>query len=145
MIMSTHTLARRLHLCLLGLSCLSASCKDESPCDDGQEERNAGCYPIAAGSAGVGGQSAVDSAAVDSGTGMDSAAPVGSQAVVGQPCADTAGSSDCGGPAPICAPLPAGAVCTQIFCLDGEANAGACPSDWPCRTIGANPSVCLNF
>jgi hypothetical protein len=140
MMISTHILTRRLGLALCGLSWLSVGCKDASPCDEGQEERNAGCYPIPAANGGTGGQSEADS-----GTGTDGAARVSAEPVVGQPCADPVGSSDCGGAAPICAPLPAGAVCTQISCLEGEINAGACPSDWPCRAIGNNPSVCLNF
>lgn len=109
------------------------ACKDDSPCDPGFTERLGACYPEpTGGTGGTGGEP------VDPGDG-------GVSAVIGQPCTDTAASSDCGGAAPICAPLPSGTVCTQILCLDGEPNAGACPSDWTCLPSDGNPSVCLSL
>jgi hypothetical protein len=140
-------------LCLSGMALLgfSLACTDDSPCDEGWFERNAGCYPVAAagsGQAGGAGMGAGGIASVpDGGLGGDSGEPVGVQAEVGQPCADTTASSDCGGNAPICAPLPSGTVCTQILCLDGEPNAGACPTGWTCLQARPmpDPSVCLNF
>lgn len=115
------------------------ACKDDDPCDEGQIETLGSCYPgSAAGAAGTAGSGAGPSDVGDGGA----EAP---DAVIGQPCADTAASSDCGGGAPICAPLPSGTVCTQILCLDGEPNAGACPSDWTCLPSTGNPSVCLKL
>jgi hypothetical protein len=124
---------------LVGLSLALFACKDDAPCDEGQEDRLGNCYPLAAaGSPGAAGTSAEP---VDPGDGGVQAV----DAVIGQPCTDTAASSDCGGPAPICAPLPSGTVCTQILCLEGEPNAGACPSGWTCVPSAGNPSVCLNL
>jgi hypothetical protein len=113
------------------------ACKDDDPCDEGYEDRLGACYPISAG--GTPGAA---------GTSADPVVPgdAGVEAVIGQPCTDTAANSDCGGAAPICAPLPAGTVCTQILCLDGEPNAGVCPSDWMCLPgDGTRPSVCLKL
>jgi hypothetical protein len=126
--------------CLASLSLFA--CKDDSPCDEGQEERlGAACYPInAGGTPGAAGTSALP---VDAGLGLTDGPGV--DAVIGQACADTTASSDCGGAAPICAPLPSGTVCTQILCLDGEPNAGVCPSDWMCLPSAGNPSVCLKL
>jgi hypothetical protein len=140
-------------LCISGMALLGLllACTDDSPCDEGQFERNAGCYPIAAAGssqAGSAGMGAGGTAIVpDGGLGGDSGEPVAVQAEVGQPCADTTASSDCGGNAPICAPLPSGTVCTQILCLDGEPNAGACPTGWTCLQARPmpDPSVCLEF
>jgi hypothetical protein len=117
---------------------VSLACKDDDPCDPGQvETQAASCSPAAAGSAGAAGTSAEEPG--------DSGAAAGEDYVVGQPCADTAASSDCGGAAPICAALPSGSACTQIMCLEGEPNAGACPADWPCTEIPGYPSTCLNL
>jgi len=150
MTISTHTLARTLCLPCLGLVWLSLGCKDDSPCDEGQEEHNAACYPATAagsgsGSAGSGGDT--DTGDIDGSGGTDPSAPAAVQAEVGQTCADTTAFSDCGGHAPICAPLPSGTACTQILCLPGEANAGACPSGWTCLQARPmpDPSVCLKF
>lgn len=118
---------------------LTLACKDEHPCDPGQEERSANaCYPAAAaGSTG---------AAVEPDAGqLSDSGPTGGGFAVGQPCTDTVASSDCGGAAPICAPLPAGAACTQVLCLEGEPNAGVCPVDWPCLQIQGYPSTCLRL
>ena len=151
--MTISTPTRASLLCPLGMALLASSwaCKDDSPCDEGQEERNASCYPIAAaGSAQAGGAAVGPGGAAggpDGGLGNDSGEPAGVQAEVGQPCTDTTASSDCGGSAPICAPLPSGTACTQILCLDGEPNAGACPAGWTCVQARPmpDPSVCLNF
>ena len=113
-------------------------CKDEDPCDPGQVLRRANaCYTPTPDPPGP--DEMPDAGAGDSG-------PSGAGGfAIGQPCADTTGSSDCGGAAPICAPLPAGAACTQILCLDGEANAGICPAAWPCTELPGYPSTCLEL
>ena len=121
-------------------------CKDDSPCGEGQVERgSAACYPLptggGAGQAGSSGEAGAPGE-VDAGDG-GAAAPAAFY--IGQPCADTTSHSDCGGGAPICAPLPAGSVCTQILCLAGEANAGVCPSDWMCYSSAGSPSACVKF
>jgi hypothetical protein len=151
-----HSWARAIVASALGALALASACKDDSPCEEGQRaDLGASCYPVAAagrsGSAGSAGMGSAGTSAtaddVDTDAGGDSAAPApeGVSAEVGQPCTDTTANSDCGGDAPICAPLPAGPACTQILCLEGEPNAGACPADWPCLAIGANPSACLKF
>lgn len=147
---SKYILARALYLASLGPLSLPFACKDDSPCDEGQEERNSGCYPVTAGGGAAGATNAGGAASTDNdGGSADSgaSAPAGVEAEVGQTCADTTASSDCGGAAPICAPLPAGPVCTQILCLPGEPNAGACPTGWTCLQARPlpDPSVCLNF
>jgi hypothetical protein len=147
-----HGLARAVLATALSALALAAGCKDDSPCDEGQTEVLGACYPAAAaGTSGMAGGAGTSSTAGTGGApetdaGGDGGAPAEeASAEVGQPCTDTTGSSDCGGNAPICAPLPAGPACTQVLCLDGEPNAGACPADWPCLAIGANPSACLKF
>jgi hypothetical protein len=133
--------ARAFFISGVALLGLSLACKDNDPCDPDQEERGANaCYPAAAGSAGTLGNPGEPGAGD-----TDSGAPAGGGYEVGQPCTDTTASSDCGGIAPICAPLPAGSVCTQVLCLDGEPNAGVCPADWPCLQIPGYPSTCLKF
>jgi hypothetical protein len=140
----------------MALVWLGLSCKDDEPCDPGFVERGASaCYPVATGGSGGspgGGGSAGDpgtAGTTDVGEQPDAgdsgaAAPPPVEAEVGQTCTDTANHSDCGGAAPICAPLPSGTVCTQILCLDGETNAGACPADAPCIPTGATtPSICF--
>jgi hypothetical protein len=150
------SLTRGILTVALGALALASGCTDDSPCDDGQmPSLGASCYPAAAagnagtGNAGTGnagmGNAGTAATEVDAGGDSGEAAPAEASAVVGQPCTDTTANSDCGGNAPICAPLPAGPACTQILCLDGEPNAGACPADWPCLAIGANPSACLKF
>jgi hypothetical protein len=121
-------------------------CKDDSPCDEGFVERGlAACYPLpaggGAGQAGSSGQAGTTGIDVDAGDG-GGAAPAA--AYIGQPCADTAAHSDCGEGAPVCADLPAGTMCTQLFCQAGEANQGVCPSDWMCLSNGG-PSACVKF
>lgn len=154
MTISTHNLTCALWLTGMCLISLPLGCKDDSPCDEGQEMQNGACVPVAAaGSAGTGG-GGTGGGGTDAGIGTDTGrggtatdAPAGVQTEVGDPCADTTASSDCGGNAPICAPLPSGTVCTQILCLAGEVNAGACPVGWTCLQARPmpDPSVCLNF
>ena len=125
-----------------------AACKDDSPCDEGQVARLNSCYPApaagAAGQAGSSGEAGAPGDEADTDAG-DSGAAAPTQFVIGQPCTDPDTSSDCGGGAPVCAPLPAGPACTQILCQEGEPNAGVCPSDWPCLVFGTNPSACLKL
>jgi hypothetical protein len=115
----------------------ASACKDEDPCDADQEEREGLCYNAAGGtSAGPG-----PTAGISPDASADAAATAGPD--FGTPCADTVGSSDCGGTAPLCAPFPAGSLCTQIFCQAGEVNEGVCPEGWQCVTYPGNPSVCF--
>jgi hypothetical protein len=123
------------------------ACKDDSPCDEGQVERGlAACYPLPAGGAGQAGSSGEAGAPGDTDAGAgDGGGAAPAAFYIGQPCSDTTTHSDCGGDAPVCAPLPAGSVCTQILCQDGEPNAGVCPSDWMCLSSAGNPSACVKF
>jgi hypothetical protein len=152
MTISTYHWARALGLFSLGLMSSALGCKDDSPCDEGQVQRNAACVPVAvAGSGGTGSAGTegggTDAGGTDGGIGTQTGTTAGIQAEVGDPCEDTAASSDCGGNAPICAPLPSGTACTQILCLEGEVNAGACPVGWTCLQARPmpDPSVCLHF
>jgi hypothetical protein len=130
---------------VLAAALVSFACKDEDPCDPGQVERNALCYPADTAGGSGGSAGSASSSAGAAGEPAAGGAPASVEAEFGQPCADTAAHSDCGGQAPICAPLPSGSVCTQIECQDGEANAGACPAEWSCLKVGDNPSACVNF
>ena len=137
---------------------LGLSCKDDEPCDPGFVERGAtACYPVATGgsggSPGGGGSAGTPGTAgtTDVGDLPDAgdggvAAPPAVEAEAGDPCTDDVAFSDCGGAAPICADFmgATGKRCTQIMCLPGEPNAGACPADAPCIPTGAStPSVCF--
>jgi hypothetical protein len=150
MMNSTHSLGSTLWLTRMGLVSLLLGCKDDSPCDPGQELLDGACVPIAAagssGSGSAGAEGGITDGA-DGGIGTETGVPAGVQAEVGDPCEDTTASSDCGGNAPICAPLPSGTACTQILCLEGEVNAGSCPTGWTCLQARPmpDPSVCLNF
>jgi len=142
-------------LALFGLFSLSLplGCKDEDPCDPGQELIGTGCFPIpsggssgttstpAAGAPGEGGvsdSSAAGASAAGAGSGIQP--PGNPDAMFGTACQTNA---DCGGPAPICATDPL-FYCSQINCQDGEENAGACPADWVCFKYLDNPSACVN-
>jgi hypothetical protein len=143
-----HSLVRLILGAAVGALALASACKDDSPCEEGQRAAlGNSCYPPPPVSAAAGSAGTAATLPDGADAGGDSAAPAaeGVSAEVGQPCTDTANSTDCGGNAPICAPLPAGPACTQILCLEGELNAGACPADWPCLAIAPNPSACLKF
>jgi len=146
--LQVHALSLALMLGLLGLGGLVAGCKDDSPCDPGQEERNSQCYPVATGGAGGAGSTGGTAAGgTDAAGAADAAAGAAAvETAFGTECADTAGSSDCGGEAPLCAdltPLGQTVMCTQINCAEGEANAGVCPSGFTCFAVPGHPSVCI--
>jgi hypothetical protein len=120
-----------------GVALGANACKDDDPCDANQEESEGLCYDVAMG----GTSAAPGTAGTSPDAGADAAAVIGAD--FGTPCADTVSSSDCGGNAPLCAPFPAGSVCTQTSCQAGEVNAGVCPEGWQCVTYPGNPSVCF--
>lgn len=120
---------------LCGLSLVPFGCKDNDPCDPGQEFVAIGCFPVAAGSAGKSSAEAGAGGAEDAGGASGVEPPT-----FGTACATNA---DCGGDAPICATDPL-FYCSQIDCQDGEANAGSCPADWVCFKYLDNPSACVN-
>lgn len=135
-----------LTLGLLGLLVAPPACKDNEPCDEGQESIGTGCFPEATGGSTAGGSSNPqagspnEAGASDGGAG--NAAPVGnSDATFGTPCESDA---ECGGDAPVCATDPL-YYCTQLDCKDGEENAGACPDGWTCLLLPPNPSACVNL
>jgi hypothetical protein len=145
---------------LCGLSALPFGCKDNDPCDPGQEFVSIGCFPVTGGSASAGkaGANPHAGAADDAGGangepsaggangepsagGANGVEPPGNpDAMFGTQCATNA---DCGGDAPVCATEPL-FYCSQIDCQDGEANAGSCPADWVCFKYLDNPSACVN-
>jgi len=139
----------------MALSVFLGGCRDDSPCDPGQYEKNTQCYPIATGGGGGGNASGgADSGGSSGGVGVAGAADesAGAPATAmldtdfGTACKDTTAFSDCGGKAPICADLTAlgqTKMCTQISCSPGEANAGACPSTFSCFATPGYPSVCI--
>jgi hypothetical protein len=127
--------------CLM-LCAIAVACKDDDPCDPGQIERNSACYPPAkGGNSAAGGSGGASEAGEGGGSGAATDTPFGS------PCADTVGSSDCAGNAPVCAdlsPLGQTIMCTQTDCSTGEAHAGVCPSGFTCFAVPGYPSVCVN-
>lgn len=121
---------------VLGLALLwPLGCKDESPCDDGQVSIGTACFAKEA--PGAGGESSEPPA------GAAGAAPSGNpDATFRTPCQK---DEDCGGDAPVCATDPL-FYCSQLECLEGEANAGACPSDWQCIKLDEQtPSACVDL
>jgi hypothetical protein len=122
---------------LVALSALPFGCKDEDPCDPGQELRGTGCFPIATG--GSAGSSSQPAAGAPAGGATD---PGGNpDATFGTPCTSDA---DCGGDAPVCDNMVFN-YCLQINCKDGEENAGACPADWQCVLSPPHPSACIKL
>jgi hypothetical protein len=136
---------------LCGLSLVPLGCKDDDPCDPGQEFVAIGCFPIQGGGAGKSSTGPAAGGADDAGgaSGVEPSSPGGASGVeppgnpdatFGTTCATNA---DCGGDAPVCATDPL-FYCSQIECQDGEANAGSCPADWICFKYLDNPSACVN-
>jgi hypothetical protein len=143
---------------LLGLLATLPACKDDEPCDPGQEAIGTACYPVATGGTGGAGGNA---SAGSEGTPEAGATSLGGAAegVAGAAdgvAGDAAGNPDatfgtpchtdaeCGGDAPVCATDPL-FYCTQLDCKDNEANAGACPDGWTCVLLPPNPSACVNL
>lgn len=98
---------------------LIGACKDDDPCDDGQDSIGTGCFAKTPGAG----------------------EPPEPEAMFGDTCKT---NDDCGGLAPICATDPL-FYCSQIDCEAGEANEGACPEGWRCFKYLDNPSACVNF
>jgi hypothetical protein len=140
---STHTTRRMAGggRWLLGVGLLFVvACKDEEPCDTGQESIGTGCFDKAVG--GGAGRDAMPAAGETGEAGAGQIEPPGNpDAMFGDTCASNA---DCGGPAPVCATDPL-FYCSQIDCDAGEANEGACPEGWRCFKYLDNPSACVNF
>jgi hypothetical protein len=127
-------------LVLLGLSASLLACKDEDPCDPGQESIGTGCYPIATG--GSAGSTSTPLAGAPSDGGAAGQPAAGNpDATFGTPCESDA---ECGGDAPVCATDPL-FYCTQLDCNEGEENAGVCPEDWSCVHLPPQPSACVNL
>jgi hypothetical protein len=123
-----------------GLCLLPLSCKDEDPCDPGQESIGTGCFPIQGGSGG-GGSTNQPQAGMPAEGGMPSEAPSNPDATFGTPCES---NEDCGGDAPICDNMVFN-YCLQINCKEGEENEGVCPADWQCVLVPPNPSACIKM
>ncbi len=126
---------------------VTPGCKDEDPCDAGQESVGTACYPVATGGS-AGSASAPEAGASNEGGAADGGTPDGIEppgnpdAVFGDTCETNA---DCGGDSPICATAPL-FYCSQIDCAEGEANDGACPAGWTCFPKAADhPSACVNL
>ncbi len=101
-------------------------CTENEPCDPGRILRIDECI-VAPASSG------------SSDAGRDGAASDGAPAsLFGKACSS---QSDCSGDAPICA-APQLPYCTQIDCLAGGKNAGACPSGYQCLGTGSQ-SACV--
>jgi len=123
---------------------LAVACKDEEPCDDGQDSIGTGCFakPSAAGGSGGSDSTPEPGAGASGEAGASDIEPPGNaDAMFGTACQTNA---DCGGPAPICATDPL-FYCSQIECQEGEANEGTCPEGWSCFKYMENPSACVNF
>jgi hypothetical protein len=116
-------------------SLLGVSCKDEEPCDEGQESIGTGCFPKASGGSGGGGSEPM---AGEQSGGAPSGNP---DATFGSPCES---NDDCGGDAPVC-DNKMFHYCLQTDCQEGEKNAGVCPEGWMCVSSAGNPSACITF
>ena len=124
--------------CLLGASLLlPLACKDEAPCDEGQVSVGTSCFVEEPDGAG----------------GADTQTPPGDGGAIGASSGNPDATfrtacqtdADCGGDAPVCATDPL-FYCTQLECQEGEANAGACPTDWQCIKLDAEtPSACVDL
>jgi hypothetical protein len=126
-------------LTLLALLVAPPACKDQEPCDPGQESIGTGCFVVATG--GSGGGTSTDDGGAPSGGATDEPAIGNPDATFATPCHANA---ECGGDAPVCATEPL-FYCTQLDCLDGEENAGACPDGWTCVHLPPKPSACVNL
>jgi hypothetical protein len=120
---------------------LPLACRDESPCDDDQDSIGTGCFAKKVDEPAEGGSNGV--AGAPSGAGAPGGPSGNPDATFGTPCT-LDDDSECGGPAPVCATDPL-FYCIQIDCLEGEANEGACPSDWTCYKQAGSPSACINL
>ena len=136
---ANHKLKAAAMLVLLGLFVALPACKDENPCDPGQESIGTGCYPIAAG--GSAGTTSMPAAGAPSDGGVGQPAAGNPDATFGTPCESDV---ECGGDAPVCATEPL-FYCTQLNCNDGEENAGVCPEGWTCVHLPPQPSACVNL
>ncbi|MDD9947289.1 MAG: hypothetical protein OXU20_39990 [Myxococcales bacterium] len=58
----------------------------------------------------------------------------------GKACTDDA---ECG--PGLCLNMPVMVGCTQNDCMDGEANAGACPEGWMCLGDAERGTACIKF
>lgn len=112
------------------------ACKDEEPCDEGQDSIGTGCFPRASG--GSGGSDTPEPSAGESSGGAPAGNP---EATFGTPCES---NDDCGGDAPVC-DNKMFHYCLQIDCQPGEKNAGTCPEGWSCISSEGNPSACITF
>ncbi|RYZ09478.1 MAG: hypothetical protein EOO73_04065 [Myxococcales bacterium] len=116
---------------------LLPGCRDDDPCDEGQESTGTGCFPRSSG--GSGGLSAAPAGGA---SGEGGAAPSGNpDATFGTACESDA---DCGSEAPVCDDQQFH-YCLQVECQEGEANEGACPTDWTCFKYQDNPSACIKL
>lgn len=126
--------------CTLGLLVTSVGCEIDDPCDPGQIYENTICIVPPEPEE----EMMMDDSMIvpDAGLMTTSNEPV--EATFGDPCTDPGGSSDCGGAAPICVPMLN--ICSQILCLEGEANAGTCTTPgWACLEVQAgSPSLCID-
>ena len=128
-------------------------CKDEEPCDEDQDSIGTGCYakpepepePAEGGSPSVseGGAPSAAGGAMSEGGWPGGIEPPGNPDAMFQ--SDCVSNKDCSEEAPICLIAPGPLYCSQIDCLEGEVNAGACPQGWVCFQLNAETrSACLN-
>jgi hypothetical protein len=128
------------------LVALAFSCRDPNPCDPGYELIGPSCFPaqsMAAGGSDDGSSTPAAGAAGEAAGGASIAPPGNPNAKFGDHCTKE-DNSECGGPAPVCATDPL-FYCTQLYCQDGEQNAGACPMGWSCIKVAGKPSACVNL
>jgi hypothetical protein len=137
---------------MLGVATATFGCKDEEPCDEDQDSIGTGCYPkpepepepTEGGSAATqGGASNAAGGATGEGGWPGGIEPPGNpDAMFSSPCTT---NKDCSEAAPICLIPPGPEYCSQIDCLEGEANEGSCPDTWVCFKLNAETrSACLN-
>ncbi|MDF3065124.1 MAG: hypothetical protein K0R38_725 [Polyangiaceae bacterium] len=118
---------------------LLSGCKDEDPCDEGEEAIGTGCYPRQTG--GSGGTGVTPQGGAPMGEGGAGTSTGNPDATFGTACESDA---DCGGDAPIC-DYEQFHYCLQTECQEGEQNEGVCPDGWTCFKYLDNPSACIKI
>jgi hypothetical protein len=109
---------------LTALGCLAGSCKEKTPCDEGQVLRDAFCWYVDASPTDV----AAPALGGEAGpAGGEDASPAGGAEVFGRPCVTDA---ECAAPATLCAPQIF--YCTTFGC---DVDPAICPAGWTCMDL----------
>ena len=110
---------------LVALACLPGACKEQTPCDQGQELRNSYCWYVDAAAASDASAAQTSEAGGEAGPADEEPGP----SAFGRPCAV---DGDCAAPASLCAPQLF--YCTALAC---DLNPTLCPVGWICMDVSA--------